>query len=215
MLTQQCQMLFAEIAVAERCGIFHKHPHMLHVGSQEGSSFANNHESQHPADFFHIELFKPSVQSVSLLPPVLSSPLILADNTQKSFRLQSWECSFLWSINLCIKFSLACFFKGSYFTLTNVRDTQKAASHFSAKQTWGERAVGGPSLMVSTSPRSPVLSCNGCTYRCLCLSAILASLFSETPKYLSDLGRVIFTLLNKWQIVDVDQVCEIRFGFGQ
>lgn len=79
---QQCQMLFAEIVVAEWCGFFHKHPRTLNVGSQEGSSFANNHKSQHPADFFHIELFKPSVQSVSLLPPVLSSPLILANNAQ-------------------------------------------------------------------------------------------------------------------------------------
>lgn len=72
---QLCQMLFAEIVVAECCGFFHKHPNTLNVGSQEGSSFANNHKSQHPADFFHIELFKPSVQSVSLPPPSSFKPI--------------------------------------------------------------------------------------------------------------------------------------------
>jgi len=82
MLMRQCQTLLAEMVGAERCGFFREHPRALSVGSQEGGSFANSRKSRHPADFFHLELFQPAVESVSLLPPVLSSPLIPAKNAQ-------------------------------------------------------------------------------------------------------------------------------------
>lgn len=79
---QPCQMLFAGTVVAEQCGFFHNHPRTPTVGARKGGSSASSHKSQHPAEFFHTKLFKPSVQSASLLPPALASPLILTSNAQ-------------------------------------------------------------------------------------------------------------------------------------
>lgn len=78
--------------------------------------------------------------------------------------------------------------------------------------------------MVSASPGSSVPPCHGCicntcqhsvcTRVCLCFSLCNSGLsIFWTPKVFIRLGG-IFTLFNKWQIVGIDQVGEIRFGFS-
>lgn len=138
-LMQLCQMLFAGTVVAEQCGFFRNHPRTPTMGAWEGSSSANSHKSQHPTEFFHTKLFKPSVQSASLLPPVLASLLILTSNAE-SFCLQSWGYSFLWGVNLCLRFASLQFLRTLALhrqdlcqhckCLSNSRGSQKAVPPF-------------------------------------------------------------------------------------
>lgn len=200
-------MLFAGTVVAEQCGFFHNRPRTPTVGAWEGSSSANSHKSQHPAEFFHIRLFKPSVQAASSLPPGLASLLMLTSNAQIFWFAKLRVViplggkSLLWFLRACalhkqdLCLPSAC--------LTDIRGTPKVVPPFSTKQIWEEWALGGPSLTLSclsrvTIPPLPWLPVphSVCALVHLCLCAVLASPFSETPRYLSDLGRFSFSSTN-------------------